>query len=329
MNSTGAPLLSVDNIFKNFVIKDDRGPSRVLRAVDGVSLTIAPGEVVGIVGESGCGKSTLGKTMIRMLEPDGGSLFWKGDDLTLFRKEQLTAARRNMQMIFQDPFSSLNPRKKIRDIIGQPLRVHRTGSSAEISEKTDAIMNEVGINPVYGHRYPHQFSGGQRQRIGIARALILNPEFVVCDEAVSALDVSIQAQILNLLLDLKDRYGFANLFISHDLSVVEFIAQRIMVMYLGRIVEKAPKTELIAEPLHPYTRALLEASPVADPSNRSRKKLIVMGDVPSPLNPPSGCHFHPRCPLATQRCREMYPPLAEVAPGREVACWEVIGNAGG
>jgi oligopeptide/dipeptide ABC transporter ATP-binding protein len=231
-----------------------------------------------------------------------------------------------MQMIFQDPYSSLNPRKKVRDIISQPLRVHGIGEKTEISDRTSEVMKEVGINPSYGRRYPHQFSGGQRQRIGIARALALEPEFVVCDEAVSALDVSIQAQILNLLLDLKDRHGFANLFISHDLSVVEFIAERILVMYLGRIVEKSPKNELMAEPLHPYTKALLAAFPTADPSTRKNKKFIVMGDVPSPLNPPTGCHFHPRCPLATDRCREVYPPLVEVSPGRMVACWEVSGK---
>lgn len=318
-----APLLAAHDIRKNFLIRDDRGPARILKAVDGVSLDIAPGEVVGVVGESGCGKSTLGKSIMRMYEPDEGRLFWKGKDMTDVSGEELKTIRKDMQMIFQDPFSSLNPRKKIRDIINQPLKVHKQGSREEIVRRTEEIMREVGINPVYGRRYPHQFSGGQRQRIGIARALILEPEFVVCDEAVSALDVSIQAQILNLLLDLRDKHGFANLFISHDLSVVEFISQRILVMYLGRIVEKAPKTELMAEPLHPYTRALLEAFPIADPSVRKQKKQIVVGDVPSPLDPPSGCHFHPRCPLASDRCREAYPPLLEVSPGREVACWEI------
>jgi len=329
MNDRLNILLAVDNISKNFPIKSERGPDRILKAVDGISFNVAPGEVIGIVGESGCGKSTLGKTIIRIYEPDDGHLQWKGEDLTQFKGEQLKKIRKNMQMIFQDPYSSLNPRKKIRDIIGQPMRVHRVCSPDEITERTDAMMREVGINPLYGRRYPHQFSGGQRQRIGIARALVLNPDFVVCDEAVSALDVSVQAQILNLLLDLEDRYGFANLFISHDLSVVEFIAKRILVMYLGRIVEKAPKIELMSEPLHPYTRALLAAFPNADPAAaRSQKKQIVVGDVPSPLNPPTGCHFHPRCPLVSDKCREIYPPLVEVAPGREVACWEIGGNAG-
>ncbi len=318
-----APLLAARDIHKNFIIKDDRGPAQTLKAVDGVSLDIAPGEVVGVVGESGCGKSTLGKTIMWMHEPDDGTLTWKGKDMIAVSGAELKVIRKDMQMIFQDPYSSLNPRKMVKDIISQPLRVHAQGDKDEIARRTEEVMREVGINPVYGRRYPHQFSGGQRQRIGIARALALEPDFVVCDEAVSALDVSIQAQILNLLLDLKDRHGFANLFISHDLSVVEFISERILVMYLGRIVEKAPKTELMAEPLHPYTRALLAAFPIADPSVRSTKKQIVVGDVPSPLNPPTGCHFHPRCPLAADRCREVYPPLVEVAPGRQVACWEV------
>ena len=322
---TNTSLLTAADIRKTFIIRDERGPALELKAVDGVSLDIAPGEIVGVVGESGCGKSTLGKTLMRLYEPDGGELSWKGRDMLRLRGDELKTMRKDMQMIFQDPFSSLNPRKRIKDIISQPLRVHASGDAGEINERTEAVMRETGINPEYGRRYPHQFSGGQRQRIGIARALALEPEFVVCDEAVSALDVSIQAQILNLLLDLRDRHGFANLFISHDLSVVDFIAERVLVMYLGRIVETASKKDLMKKPLHPYTRALLEAFPTADTSARSRKKPIVVGDVPSPLNPPTGCHFHPPCPLATDRCREQYPPLVEVAPGREVACWEVSG----
>ena len=321
--SENAPLLAANDVRKNFVIKDDRGTAQTLKAVDRISLEIVPGEILGVVGESGCGKSTLGKTLMRLHEPDGGTLSWKGRDMTRLAGEELKAVRKEMQMIFQDPFSSLNPRKKIKEIISQPLRVHKTGGTGEISERTETVMREVGIDPGYSRRYPHQFSGGQRQRIGIARALALEPEFVVWDEAVSALDVSIQAQILNLLLDLRDRHGFASLFISHDLSVVEFISERILVMYLGRIVETASKRELMNRPLHPYTRALLAASPNADPSARNDKKQIVIGDVPSPLNPPNGCHFHPRCPLATHRCRESYPPLEEVAPGRQAACWEV------
>ncbi len=316
-------LLSARNIRKNFLIKDDRGPAQLLKAVDDVSLDIGPGEVVGVVGESGCGKSTLGKTLLRLHEPDGGTLRWKGEDMGAFAGQKLKGIRKSMQIIFQDPFSSLNPRKRIKDIIAQPLRVHKTGDVPEINERVEMVMREVGIDIAYGRRYPHQFSGGQRQRIGIARALILEPEFIVCDEAVSALDVSIQAQILNLLLDLRERHNFANLFISHDLSVVKFLAQRILVMYLGRIVEKAPKTDLMSAPLHPYTQALLAAFPAADPSRRDTRKQIVVGDVPSPQNPPTGCHFHPRCPIAKDRCREAYPPLAEAAPGHQVACWEV------
>ena len=320
----GAVLLAAEDLRKSFAIKNQRGPNQILRAVDGVSLEIAEGEILGVVGESGCGKSTLGKTLLRLHEPDSGRMLWKGVEWGALKGESLKALRKQMQMIFQDPFSSLNPRKTIREIIGQPLRVHRVGSRAEIAERTAAVMDEVGINPAYSRRYPHQFSGGQRQRIGIARALVLEPEFVVCDEAVSALDVSIQAQILNLLLDLRDRHGFASLFISHDLSVVEFIAERILVMYLGRIVETASKTDLMEQPLHPYTRALLAAFPAADP--QARAKTIVIGDVPSPLNPPKGCHFHPRCPMAMPRCREAYPPLKEVAPGRLAACWAVSGE---
>ncbi|MCG8454411.1 MAG: ATP-binding cassette domain-containing protein [Spirochaetales bacterium] len=326
MSPTETPLLEARGIRKHFTINDDRGPARTLKAVDGVDLSIQAGEIVGVVGESGCGKSILGKTILRLYEPNDGELLWKGEDLTAVSGPGLKAMRRDMQMIFQDPFSSLNPRKKVHQIISQPLRVHKLGAPSELTSRTEAVMREVGINPAYGRRYPHQFSGGQRQRIGIARALALEPEFVVCDEAVSALDVSIQAQILNLLLDLRDKHGFANLFISHDLAVVKFIAERIMVMYLGRIVEQASKNDLMAEPLHPYTRALLEAFPVADPSVRHKKKQIVVGDVPSPMDPPKGCHFHPRCPLASEKCRNEYPPLKEAAPGRLVACWAVNGE---
>lgn len=321
-------LLDAKDIQKTFVVKSDWGPAQLLKAVDGVSLDLAPGELLGVVGESGCGKSTLGRTVMRLQEPNGGRLTWKGEDMLKLSGDGLKAMRRSMQMIFQDPFSSLNPRKKIQDIIAQPLRIHRMGDTREINDRIEAVMLEVGINPAYGRRYPHQFSGGQRQRIGIARALVLEPEFIVCDEAVSALDVSIQAQILNLLLDLKERHGFASLFISHDLSVVEFLSERILVMYLGRIVESGPKTELMKNPLHPYTKALLDAFPVADPSVRKKKSRLVMGDVPSPLNPPRGCHFHPRCPLAEKICRESYPVFEEAAPGHSAACWKVSGMQG-
>ena len=290
-------LLSAKGIRKNFHIKDEsRGLFQLLKAVDNVSLDITPGEIVGIVGESGCGKSTLGKTILRLLEPDGGNLIWKGEEMTSYTGTAFKVLKKSMQMIFQDPFSSLNPRKKIKDIIAQPLRVHKTGTQAEIKEQVEVVMREVGINPAYGRRYPHQFSGGQRQRIGIARALILNPEFIVCDEAVSALDVSIQAQILNLLLDIKEKHGFANLFISHDLSVVEFLAQRILVMYLGRIVESTSKANLLSSPLHPYTQALLSAFPTADPAARNTKKTDRRWGCALPFESTLGMSFPPPMP---------------------------------
>ncbi len=325
MSALQNPLLAAKDIQKSFIVKKDWGSAQLLKAVDGVSLEIASGELVGVVGESGCGKSTLGRTVMRLQYPSRGELEWKGEDMLKLSGDGLKAMRRSMQMIFQDPFSSLNPRKRIQDIIAQPLRIHHIGDPREINDRIETVMLEVGINHVYRRRYPHQFSGGQRQRIGIARALVLNPEFIVCDEAVSALDVSIQAQILNLLLDLREKHGFASLFISHDLSVVEFLSERILVMYLGRIVESGSKSELMKNPQHPYTRVLLDAFPVADPAARQTKSRLAMGDVPSPLNPPAGCHFHPRCPLAEKICRESYPLLKEAAPGHSVACWKVNG----
>ena len=295
---------------------------QVVRAVDGVSFEIDEGEILGVVGESGCGKSTLGKTVLRLHEKTSGDVRYRGRDLFAMKGAEFKEMSRYMQMIFQDPYSSLNPRKKVSQIIGQPLRIHSVGSAAEQNERIDALMDEVGLNPKFRRRYPHQFSGGQRQRIGIARALALDPEFIVCDEAVSALDVSVQAQILNLLLELQEKHAFTYMFISHDLAVVEFISTRIMVMYLGRVVEIAAKEELVRDHLHPYTKALFEAFPSTNPRARVGKKRVVMGDVPSPIHPPSGCHFHPRCPYATERCREAYPPLREVTPGHSVACWE-------
>ncbi|TFG60932.1 MAG: ATP-binding cassette domain-containing protein, partial [Spirochaetales bacterium] len=291
-----------------------------LRAVDDVSFDVYQGEILGIVGESGCGKSTLGKTMLRLFEKTAGSVLFRGRDIFSLGAGELKSLRSCMQMIFQDPFSSLNPRKKVKDIIGQPLAIHGKGTRPEIEERVTKLMEDVGINPLYGGRYPHQFSGGQRQRIGIARALALEPEFVVCDEAVSALDVSIQAQILNLLLDLKDKYGFTAIFIAHDLSVVEFISSRILVMYLGRIVELADKRSLVLEPLHPYTKALFDAFPEADPDRAGKPKKVLKGDVPSPLFPPKGCHFHPRCEFAMDICRREYPAMKEIRPGHLTAC---------
>lgn len=316
------PLLSVQDLKKYFTIQAQgaKEGSSILKAVDGISVDINRKEILGVVGESGCGKSTFGKTILRLYDKTEGTVLYKGKDLYASTSSQMHEHTRNMQMIFQDPYSSLNPRKKVDAIIGQPLRIHNEGTKAEQEERIEYLMNEVGLNPMFKRRYPHQFSGGQRQRIGIARALALDPEFIVCDEAVSALDVSVQAQILNLLLDLQQRHDFTYLFISHDLAVVEFISTRIMVMYLGRMVEIADKKEMVSSHAHPYSKALFEAFPVTDPRARETKKQIVMGDVPSPINPPSGCHFHPRCPYAQDICRREYPGLREISPGHSVAC---------
>ena len=315
-------LLEVKNLTKYFEIKAQniREPAALLKAVDGVCFDVRRGEVLGIVGESGCGKSTLGKTILRLHEKTGGSVLFEGRDIYAFGRQELMDLRRNMQMVFQDPFSSLNPRKKVRTLIGQPLRIHGIGTPQEINVRVSQLLEEVGLNTEYRNRYPHQFSGGQRQRIGIARALALNPQFIVCDEAVSALDVSIQAQIVNLLLDVRDKHDLTYVFIAHDLSVVQFISTRILVMYLGRIVENADKGMLKTNRLHPYTRALFAAYPSTDPDRRLSKERVVMGDVPSPIHPPSGCHFHPRCPFVMDRCRVEYPVLKEVEPGHSVAC---------
>ncbi|MGM0431726.1 MAG: ABC transporter ATP-binding protein [Spirochaetota bacterium] len=320
-------ILETKELRKHFLIKAHgaREEKELLKAVDGVDMQIQENEILGVVGESGCGKSTLGKTVLRLHDKTDGEVLYRGEDLYAKNSQQMKEMTTQMQMIFQDPYSSLNPRKKVADIIGQSLRIHKMGGVAEQNERIEQLMNEVGLNPNSKRRYPHQFSGGQRQRIGIARALAVDPEFIVCDEAVSALDVSVQAQILNLLLDLQMRHNFTYLFIAHDLAVVEFIASRIMVMYLGRVVEIADKRELVAKHVHPYSKALFEAFPATDPRLREGKKRVVMGDVPSPINPPQGCHFHPRCPYAIQRCKEEYPPLEEVSPGHKSACWVMKG----
>lgn len=309
------PLLEVRDVAKHFELPH----GSLLKAVDGVSFTVHKGETVGVVGESGCGKSTLGKTLLRLYEPTAGEALLDATDIFKLGPSELKVTRRKMQMVFQDPFSSLNPRRSAASIIEQPLVIHAMGTKRERQERVDALMQEVGLDVRYRNRYPHQFSGGQRQRVGIARALALNPELVICDEAVSALDVSVQAQVINLLLDLQQKYGLTYIFIAHDLSVVEFISDRILVMYLGRVVEDAPKRELVAKRLHPYTQALFLASPVMDPDLRG-KKATVAGDLPSPINPPSGCHFHPRCPQATAKCKEVYPERKEVAPGHFTSC---------
>jgi oligopeptide/dipeptide ABC transporter ATP-binding protein len=290
-----------------------------IHAVDGVSFSIGHGETLALVGESGCGKSTVGRAILRLIEPSGGSVTLNGQDITHLSKPELRSLRRQMQIVFQDPFSSLNPRYRAGTIVGEPLKVHGIGDRTQREEKVAQLFERVGLRRGQLRNYPHQFSGGQRQRISIARALALDPGFIVADEPVSALDVSIQAQVINLLMDLQRESRLSYLFISHNLAVVEHIAHRVAVMYLGRIVEYADKTSLFAKPLHPYSEALLAAVPLPDPSLK-RARRPVGGDVPSPINRPSGCHFHPRCPHAEARCRVEEPPLREIASGHYVAC---------
>jgi oligopeptide/dipeptide ABC transporter ATP-binding protein len=290
----------------------------VVHAVDHVDLDVFQGEVVGLVGESGCGKSTLGRMVAGILEPSSGTIAWKGRDVSGLAGAEAKAAKLAVQMIFQDPYASLNPRMRVKDIIGEAPVVHGLVPAAELDIYLDAQMRRAGLDPAFKRRYPHQFSGGQRQRIGIARALAVQPEFIVCDEAVAALDVSIQAQILNLFMDLRRELNLTYLFISHDLGVVEHLSDRVVIMYLGRVVEAAPAEEVFARPNHPYTQALLAEVPRI--TGRRRAFSGVKGEIPSPLNPPNGCHFHPRCPHALPVCREVAPTLREIAPGRISAC---------
>jgi len=316
-----AAVLAVRDLKKHFPISHgllQRAAGTVF-AVDGVSFTIGEGETLGLVGESGCGKSTVGRTVLRLIEPTAGHISISGTEITHLDKKALRPYRRQMQIIFQDPFSSLDPRMSAGDIVAEPLRVHRIAEGKDVKAKVAALFDRVGLRKAQMDSYPHQFSGGQRQRIGIARALALQPKLIVGDEPVSALDVSIQAQVLNLMLDLQREMGLAYLFISHNLAVVEYISHRIAVMYLGRIVEYTDKRTLFTRPMHPYTEQLLLVVPVPDPRVK-RAKRVLQGDVPSPINPPSGCHFHTRCPYAVERCRVESPALREVRPGQMVAC---------
>ena len=292
-----------------------------IRAVDGLSFDIYEGETLGLVGESGCGKSTTGRTVLQLYRPTEGSVFFENDDLAMMKGEALRRQRRKMQMIFQDPYASLNPRMTVGNIVGEPLEVHSVASGKERQERVQELLQLVGLNPYFVNRYPHEFSGGQRQRIGVARALALNPSFIVCDEPISALDVSIQAQVVNLLEDLQQDLGLTYLFIAHDLSMVRHISDRVAVMYLGKIVELTDRDTLYAEPAHPYTEALLSAVPIPDPSvEEKRQRIILQGDVPSPANPPEGCNFSTRCPRVMQICQEQEPEFVEIAPGHWCAC---------
>ena len=319
--SNNQPLLEIAGLKKHFPVR--RGLLRrvvgQVYAVDGVSFSIAPGETLSLVGESGCGKSTVGRTILRLIEPTAGSIRLEGRDITQLSKAEMRPIRRRMQVIFQDPFASLDPRKTAGATVGEPLKIHGMSNKMEREARVAELFASVGLRPAQMASYPHQFSGGQRQRIGIARALALDPQLIIGDEPVSALDVSIQAQVINLLMDLQAERGLSYLFISHNLAVVEHISHRIAVMYLGRIVELAPKKAIFTNPRHPYTEALLSAVPVPDPSIK-RRKVLVEGDVPSPINPPPGCHFHTRCPIAVARCRSEVPLLREIEPGQFVAC---------
>ena len=321
--TTAEPLVSVSDLKVWFPVSSGvmQRTTGHVHAVDGVDLEIKAGETVGLVGESGCGKSTLGRAVIRLLEPTGGTVSFKGEEITHIRGEHLRALRRDMAMIFQDPYASLDPRQTVGDIIGEPIDVHRLAKGKQRQERIRELLRVVGMNPRYADRYPHEFSGGQRQRIGIARALAVEPTFIICDEPISALDVSIQAQIINLLEALQAKFKLTYLFIAHDLSVVKHISNRVAVMYLGKIMEVAPGRQLYQRPRHPYTGSLLSAIPIPDPTiELQRERMILQGDVASPVNPPSGCRFRTRCPRAREHCAEEVPPLESYGAEHKAAC---------
>lgn len=321
-NGTGKELVRVQDLVKHFPVRAGVLKRIVdwVQAVDGVSFTIREGETLGLVGESGCGKSTIGLTILHLLEPTSGTVKFNGVNVFDLQKQEEKSIRRDMQIIFQDPYASLNPRMPVSDSIRAGLDIHKIGTRAERTEKVMEIMHTVGLEDYHAHRYPHEFSGGQRQRIGIARAIVLRPKFIICDEPVSALDVSIQSQVLNLLQDLQEEFGLTYLFIAHNLSVVEHISDRVAVMYLGKIVELAPRQELYRNPLHPYTQALMSAIPIPKPK-LERERIILQGEVPSPLNPPKGCRFHPRCSIAVDRCSLEDPKFHEERQEHWVACF--------
>ena len=323
------PLLQVQDLVKHFIRREFilGGEISRVRAVDGVSFSLQPGETLGVVGESGCGKSTLARCIMKLIEPTSGRLLFENTDISSYTRKQMRPLRREMMMVFQDPFGSLNPRKHVGWIVSEPLQVHHWGTTQQIKERVQSLLALVGLSPEHYNRLPHEFSGGQRQRIGVARALALEPKLIICDEPVSALDVSVQAQILNLLADLQEQFGLSYVFITHNLDVVRYVSSRVVVMYLGKIIEQGKVRDLYDHPRHPYTASLLSAVPVPNPKlARLREPIVLEGDVPSPINPPSGCRFHPRCPRAQNICAELYPPRTSFEPEHSVDCHFPIGR---